>query len=98
MWFYSALLIPTSLEALGGFSSFHSQFLSVTLFDRVVFPTLWLLGVTVENLTGLVEDRAPPAPREKQHKIRAGRGEKEEALFPFSFSISFVEMQDRYLI
>lgn len=76
MWFYSALFIPTLFEASGGFASLHSQFLSFirSLFDGA-FPTVQLLGVTVENLTGLGEDHASPAPGKNKTKYRR-RGEK----------------------
>jgi hypothetical protein len=41
--------------------------------------------------------RLPPRGKTKQNT--GGEGEKkEEMLFSFSFSIPFVEMQDRYLI
>lgn len=101
MWFYSALLITTLLEAPGGFASLHSQFLSFirSPFDRAAFPTVQLLGVNsgkISRVLGKIPLLPPPG-KTKQNAGGEGR-EKEETLFPFSFSISFVEMQDRYLI
>lgn len=71
MWFYSALLIPTLLEAPSCLASLHPQFFSVirSLLDGVAFPTVHFLLVTVENLTCLRKivllPTPTPRPREK---------------------------------
>lgn len=98
MWFYSTLLIPTLLEALGCLASLHSQSFSFirSLFDGVAFPILHILLVTVENLTCLRKiTPLPPLGKTTQNTVEE---EKQKTLFALSFSICFVEMQDRYLI